>query len=274
MHCAFLRTGDIWKKETDSSKILEHDGECVICDTPEDESEIAMTLAGMEPERHVSPMKDHYGYSYGQFIVSDYPYFPKIDDAAIECVQTTGKVIIGTLNHDWVHHSNKNRVYHVAGLNAERRDGFIAEASDDEKYWIVSENPDLWAIANKKIDNLRKKRKVSIETAKVTHPEVQSLGGQLIYKAGFQVGNAGPRNLIAGIILMDELKGKEKTNEEITEIAAKWLKYKAENTAKFLASEWLSQKDLERLNKRFEEIHPPEEVPNEENPVQDETTTA
>jgi hypothetical protein len=269
MYSAFLRTGDTWRRESNPTTILNHDGECVICDTREDEAEIGLTLTGMEPERFVT--KSSRGSTW---VVTDYPYDDKITDELIETLEQTSKVIVGQMDYNWVRHSHKNRVYYVAGLNATRRDFIIAEKDENNDTWVLTKNPDLWAIANKKVDNLRKKRVVKIETAKVTHPEVQSLGGQLMYKAGFQVGNAGPRNLIAGIILMDELKGKEKTNEEITEIAAKWLKYKAENTAKFLASEWLSQKDLERLNKRFEEIHPPEEVPNEENPVQDETTTA
>lgn len=251
MYSAYLRTGDIWKRETDASKILEHDGECVMCDTKEDEAEIGLTLAGMEPDRYVSK-------TGSWFVVTDDPYYEIITDDAIETLGKTGKVIIGNINSDWVHHSNKNRVYYVAGLNAKQRDGVIAEKNEEDN-WTLTQNMELWAIANKKVDKLRHKRKIAVETAKVTHPEVVKLGYHLGYQCGFQFGNSGTSNLIGGILIHDQYKGQEATNEKIMELALKWVKYKKENSLKFLEKKWLTVDEIRFLNLRFKKITETEE---------------
>jgi len=259
MYSAYLRTGDIWKRETDASKILAHDGECVMCDTKEDEADIGLTLAGMEPERHVSPAySQSVGFACYEFVVTDDPYFPTITDDAIETLEKTGKIIVGSMSHDWVHHSNKNRVYYIAGLNAKQRDGVIAE-QDEDNIWTLTQNMELWTIANKKVDKLRHKRKVAVETAKVTHPEVVRLGYHLGYSCGFQFGNSGTSNLIGGILIHDQYKGQEETDKKIMELAQKWVKYKKENSLKFLEKKWLTVDEIRFLNLRFKKITQEEE---------------
>jgi hypothetical protein len=258
MYSAYLRTGDIWKRETNASKILEHDGECVMCDTKEDEADVGLTLAGMEPNRHVSPAHNTtHGFAW-DYMVTDDPYYPTITDAAIETLEKTGKIIVGHMSHDWVHHNNKNRVYYIAGLNAKQQDGIIAE-QDEDGIWILTQNMELWTIANKKVDKLRHKRKVAVETAKVTHPEVVRLGYSLGYSCGFQFGNSGTSNLIGGILIHDQYKGQEETDKKIMELAQKWVKYKKENSLKFLEKKWLTVDEIRFLNLRFKKICTPEE---------------
>lgn len=255
MHCAFLRTGDMWKRTRVESEVLNHDGDSIIFNEEPDTIEVLSAIQEKDPTRFV--FADN-GWLH-TVIITDHPLFSEFSDEAMEKLNECGKIMLRSVR-DFVRHSHKSRVYEIAGVNAKRRDNVILERENFDDYYTATINPELWAIANKKVDNLRKKRQTQAENAKVTHPEAIDTGYYLASSAGFRFGNSNPSNLLGGIILHDAIHGEDKTNEhaKFKKLAAKWLKFKEENTERFRTSKWLSDAELKRLNERFEKTRQPE----------------
>ena len=249
MHCAYLRTGDTWKFTDRPNDVLDHDGEVVICDTPEDQKEVKETLSQLDPDRIVNYVK-------GEYTVSDYPYYDIAPKDIKEQVRQYGKVKLCRTGVEYSYESTriKRGTYALAPKPASSTTddftGLIFEFDTEDNSYIVTENDELYEKA--KLKNKKKKEKK--DNGLMTQPEVLALGSKLCNKVGFPLRESTPHGIIAGIVLCDQLRGVEATNEILGDFPQKWLNKKEENEKRFEEKYWLTKNELERLGKRLAEV--------------------
>jgi hypothetical protein len=126
--------------------------------------------------------------------------------------------------------------------------------------WKLTIDMEAWKVANNKVVRLRDRRDKRRAAAKVTYNDIRSLGTGLVVAVTnheclprIKTDPTDSRIVILGITLADCVLGTDKTNGMIKDIAAKWIKNKAANTARFTDKKWLSAEHLEKLNLRFEQ---------------------
>lgn len=252
MYCAYLRIGNTWRRTEDKSRVLDHDGDCVIISHKDKEKNIVSLIQEKNPTKYVTLERSSHPPAY---VVTDHPLFRSLDDEAEAKLRECGKVILEENRRDFAPHSHEGREYFVAGVCSERRDGVIIEKIPMSHLWVATIDYELWGEANKWVDRIRKMKVTRRANARVNRDEAIEIGMELAEAAGFQFGKPHPSQLVAGITLCDEFAGKGKTNEIVKELAAKWLKFKEKNEEKFVKRNWMTKSQAEKVTRRFEAIN-------------------
>lgn len=260
MYCAWLRTGNKWRITYNASDVAKHEEDVIIVERREDTNDALLEMQARDPDKHTIEI------NHNEYMVTDHPCFKVIDDEAMYKLEECGAICVLRVPF-FVSHNHGDRSYHIAGINAKRRDGAIAEKIDND-HWLVTMDHKLWEIANKKVDKLRAKRAKKAEDAKVTHPEVKAMLQSLARRCGFQFGNPDLHEITVAILANDFYNRTDDTDSQLKPLAEKWLKFNDENSKRFLEANWLTEQELTFLIDRFKKITgvSNEETLTEENP--------